>query len=128
MFKQAQKSMTKLVLVSTAYGIPNVFRSNRIFNKIFWLIFLLISTAMASVYIYRGIMAYYNYEVVTLIKQDYGQPTEFPAITFCSLKLYHFENKSLNELIEVASFGYDYGIADNISNHLELMMLILILF
>ncbi len=121
MFKQAQKSMTKLVLVSTAYGIPNVFRSNRIFNKIFWLIFLLISTAMASVYIYRGIMAYYNYEVVTLIKQDYGQPTEFPAITFCSLKLYHFENKSLNELIEVASFGYDYGIADNISNHLELV-------
>jgi len=40
----------------------------------------------AAYYIYSDIIDYFDYDVVTLIESKYDQPTQFPTVTFCSLK------------------------------------------
>jgi hypothetical protein len=59
--------------------------------------------------------------VVTEIKHEYDQPSEFPTITICSLKLYHFDENNLTELITIAGFSYDYSLKEDFDNHFELI-------
>ena len=78
-----RKEISILIQYSTAYGIPNVLRSRNLFNKIFWLAFLVLSGAGAIIYIYSDLVDYLNYDVVTTVKTEYDPPTEFPTVSFC---------------------------------------------
>ncbi len=109
-----KNKVSELIQVSTAYGLPNVYRSKRLFNKSFWLFFLVISFMGASYYIYNDIVDYFNYEVVTTVKTEYDQPTEFPTISFCSLN--SLNNSILNyEYV----FDGDKTVEENPNNHFE---------
>ena len=121
--KKIKKEITKLVLTSTAYGISNIINRRRVFNKIFWLFFLVVSCVISFYYTYIGIVEYYKYQVVTEIKNEYDQPSEFPTITICSLKLYYFDDKNLSDIIQYASFSYDYSLGDeeNFKDNFELL-------
>ena len=63
-FKQVKTNINKalneevkdLIQASTAYGLPNVLRSKRIFNKLFWLFYLILSATGAAYYIYNDLV------------------------------------------------------------------------
>ena len=86
LIKTMKKEISEKLLGSTAYGLPNIIRSRRLFNTIYWIFFFIMSLIGASYYIYSDIIDYFNYEVITVIESKYDQPTQFPTITFCSLK------------------------------------------
>ena len=102
-----KKEINSLIETSTAYGLPKIVRSKRLFNKIFWLAFLIASVAAASYYIFNDVADYYSFEVVTTVKTEYDQPTEFPTISFCSKYKTQLNNKNLSDLVQVCQFDYD---------------------
>ena len=111
-WNKAKKELSKMLRTSTAYGIPNIIQRRRLFNKFFWLFFLLTSSVFSFYYTYIGVVEYYKYEVVTEIKNEYDQPSEFPTITICSLRLYYFDDKNFSDIIKYASFSYDYSLGE----------------
>jgi hypothetical protein len=86
-FKMSNE-IIELALGSTAYGVPNIFRSKRLFNRIFWIFYILAATVTTFYYINACIVfeslarEYLSYDVVTFIKKEYQQPAEIPAVTF----------------------------------------------
>jgi hypothetical protein len=71
----------------------------------------------ASLYIFYDLVDYFNYEVVTTVKTEYDQPTEFPTVSFCS-ELSHLYDK-FNIQIRSSVFSSDTGVSDDPDNHYE---------
>jgi len=113
-----KKEIFQLIEFSTAYGLPNIFRSKRFFNKIFWTTFLIVSMALAAFYIFNDLADYFNYEVVTTVKTEYDQPTEFPTVSFCSKRTHLYD---IYNYIQKRSsvFSSDAGVSDDPDNHYE---------
>jgi len=117
--KEIINTSKDLALNSTAYGISNILRSEKLFNKLFWIFYMLISSAAAAYYIFENISSYLEYEVVTIIKQEYKQPTEFPTVTFCSFEPKYFDGKNITQELDPTYFNYDYSIGKNFKDHFE---------
>jgi len=119
-FKMSNE-IIELALGSTAYGVPNIFRSKRLFNRIFWIFYILAATVTTFYYINACIREYLSYDLVTFIKKEYQQPAEFPAVTFSSVPKGGLSTKDLKNLFTADSrFGYDFSIGTNPDNHFEL--------
>ena len=116
-----KKEIFQLIEFSTAYGLPNIFRSKRFFNKIFWTTFLIVSMALAAYYIVNDLADYFNYEVVTTVKTEYDQPTEFPTVSFCSKQTHLYDSMNSLEFSSDADsvFSSDAGVTDDPENHYE---------
>ncbi len=74
-------------------------RKKRIFYKLVWLTFVIISSGLSF---YLGLdvtKRYLNYEVITKIESKYEQPMLFPTVSFCPYVYKDFNNKSLNKII-----------------------------
>ena len=56
---------------------------------------MLAATASSSYYISQTILSYLSYDVVTLVKNAYIQPAEFPTVTFCN---YYSGSNGLDDL------------------------------
>ena len=111
-------NLSDLIKTSTAYGLPKIVRSKRLFNKIFWLAFLIASVAAASYYIFNDVADYYSFEVVTTVKTEYDQPTEFPTISFCSKQRHLYDIYPILSR-GVAVFSGDADVYENPNNHHE---------
>ena len=74
MSKEISSGILELLHGFTAYGIPNLFKSKRLFNRVFWIGFLFASAATAAYYIYESLLSYLSYDVVTIIKTNFKQP------------------------------------------------------
>ena len=106
---------------STAYVVPHLLNSQRLFNRIFWIIFLVTSMGLSCFYVYSGITEFLQFNVVTNIKTEYDQPTEFPTVTFCSWTQNFFNDHVLTEIIHSDSrFGYEKVDTESIKNSFEL--------
>ena len=79
-----KEKISERIQLSTAYGLPNILRSKPLFNKMFWLFFLIISFSLASFYIVTDLIDYFDYKVVTVVKTEYDLPVEFPTVSFCN--------------------------------------------
>ena len=117
--KEIKEKCKNLASVSTAYGISKIFNSETIFIKIYWLCFILISSCGASYYIFSDIAQYLNYEVVSLVKYQYEQPTEFPTVTFCSYSKKYFDNKNISQLIISTHLNYDFSLINSLEDDFE---------
>ena len=49
--KTMKRKILESVETSTAYGLRNISRSKRLFNKFFWVTFLVLSVTLSSYYI-----------------------------------------------------------------------------
>jgi len=102
---EIKKIIKELLLSSTAYGVPNFLKSERLFNKLFWIFFLLTSSITSCFYVHLSIRAYLENDVVTIIKTGYDQPAEFPTITFCSRIIGRLNDLKGFKLVDMR-FGY----------------------
>ena len=112
----------ELIQETTVYGLPKLLRSKQIFSKVLWLIFLLLSPIPAFIFIYKDIVDFSDLNVVTAIKTEYDQPTEFPTVTFCSFLPNLYDNFSAPGPLSSSHFAGDFDIGMNPNNHYESFM------
>jgi hypothetical protein len=100
LLKEIKTNLSKILGESTAYGLPKVFKSKRIFFKLFWLAFILFGNIASIYFIADSIQNYLKYEVIPKTKIIRESQLTFPTITFCS------SDKSLNkDQINFCSFN-----------------------
>ena len=100
MKQEIKNNLSEILGESTAYGLPKIFKSKRIFLKIFWLAFFLMGSIASIYYIVQSINSYLLYEVIPKIEIINENPMQFPTITFCN------NDKSFNkDLIDFCSFN-----------------------
>lgn len=109
--EQIKTKTSELAQGSTAFGVPNIFRSKRWFNRLFWLCFVIASNTVSFFYVYQTIDDFFDFDVVTVIQTKFDQPARFPTVTFCSLNK-EFDSKKLTDYSfvdtekGVSRFGY----------------------
>lgn len=100
----------KWSLKSTCYAYASIFRVNKIYLKLTWLILLIISFSFCCFTILKSILAYLDFEVTTKIRMIPDKPILFPVVSFCNINpfitnkgyqfvLDHF-NKKFNQNFE----------------------------
>jgi len=86
MQKKISENLFYLLKDSTAYGLPRIFHSKRLFLKIYWLLFFMIASVASIKFVLSSLNNYYEFEVITKIESVYQQPMLFPTITMCPYK------------------------------------------
>ena len=71
--------------------MPSIFRSERLFFKVIWLILLLGSSSACIYYLAICFNGYFEYEYITSIRTIPEKPVDFPAISICSFNNPKFE-------------------------------------
>jgi hypothetical protein len=119
-----KKQIFDLIESSTSYGLPNLIRRKSKFSKGFWLVFFFASASAAFGYIFVDLRDYYQYEVVTLVESKLDYPTEFPTVSFCSVKP-NFYNSFTNTFPQIinALFDTDPNVQQDPNNHFESFIL-----
>ncbi len=124
MFSEMRAEIRELSIGSTAYGVPNYFKSERLFNRIFWLLFMIVFSSLSGYFIHLAVVEYLNYEVFTVVKIEYDQPTRFPTVTFCARSDENDEisDNDIKKIIHNDTrFGYDYSVGLDPVKHFELV-------
>lgn len=68
------KSFLNLIDKSTFHGIPNVFRGERRFTRLMWLVFTLFSIGLCSWFCFQNVINYLSFNKVTYIDFVYEEP------------------------------------------------------
>jgi hypothetical protein len=132
LLKEIKTNLSKILGESTAYGLPKVFKSKRIFFKLYWLAFILFGSIASIYFIVDSIQNYLKYEIIPKTKIIHESQMTFPTITFCSDKslnkdqiFYCSFNKEKNNCIDYFQMLYDsmiggclqFNSGKNNSNH-----------
>ena len=80
---QIKESTLKLILVSTIQGVPNIFRTNRLFFKLMWICLCSVSIVMCISYTHESLVSYLEYDTITTIREKRQPVMPFPAVTIC---------------------------------------------
>lgn len=115
-FRVIKDSIYELGIVSTAHGIPSILRSQRLFHKLMWIFFTLVSCSVCCWFTYDILIKYTSYSVVTNIESIYEQPAQFPTVSICS-KEKIFENNTLQQLIKRCWFNFDESCKNDPNNY-----------
>jgi hypothetical protein len=96
-----------------------IFLSRHILLKVFYILFLLASTGLASYLVIESIMNYLAFDVTTKSRTIYETPTLFPKVAFCNrnmyqtkyaydlLQSYEYQDPSLLSIEEKKLLGHD---------------------
>jgi len=103
--QRLKNNLSELLSESTAYGLPKIFKSKRMFFKIFWLIYFLLGTIFCIYFTRKTIDNYYQYEVVSQRATIFPISMPFPAISICSMTFTDFTNKSLGQVMKSCWFA-----------------------
>jgi hypothetical protein len=107
----------------TLLGLPNIFKRKRLLNKIFWTVYVFLSTTASIYLVIAAVNDYFEYDIITKIESNYQQPLQFPAITFCSANR-EFINKSLKNdiLLECTTNFFDNDCRNNSNKYFEVIL------
>ena len=101
--QEIKTNLSELLGESTSYGLPKVFKSKRIFFKLFWLAFMLVGGILSIYFTVESFNNYFKYEKILKTEIINENPMIFPTITFCSSS--NQFNKSIQDIIKVCSFN-----------------------
>ncbi len=101
---------------SSFHGVPGMFASETLFQKLFWATIILAMYAYFSLSIVNNVLEYLKYPVVTNINTVYEKEPIFPAVAICNSVdygycLYDFE--PCNQLKVRNSICYDFNTGFN---------------
>ena len=74
---QIKQKFKQMLMDSTIHALPNIFKTNRIFFKIMWLCFFLVSFAFSVQLIKKSINDYLKYETISQIDVGFEQPGSY---------------------------------------------------
>jgi hypothetical protein len=77
-----QEKIKEMMTDSTIHALPNIYKTEKIFFKLMWLSFFLITFIFSIRYIYKTVSDYLLYETVTKISIGIDQPAPFPTVSF----------------------------------------------
>jgi len=120
--KEFSINVAHMLSDSTAYGVPKLFRSKRLFYKLFWLAFILMGSGASAYYIWDAINSFLDFETVTKIETKFEQPLQFPTISFCPYlggEQRIFNNLSLNQIIKECWQNLDQDCTKNPNKYFE---------
>ncbi len=81
--KSSRTDLRDLILESTIHGLPHIFRSKHLLQKIAWSIFFFIALGSVFYFIIINILDYTEYPVITNVYKLVEHRAEFPTVTFC---------------------------------------------
>ena len=84
--ERIKSTLLGLILSSTSHGLPSVFRAERLFFKIMWFIFFVISTSLGIYMLFVSVLDYLSYNVVVKIDVINELPTQFVTVSFDSFR------------------------------------------
>ena len=116
-----KQSLVNHILSSTIHGIPKIFLTDRLFNKILWIVCTIVSTAVCAWFILESLFAFADFDHITQVETIYEQPTEFITVQFCSQDKTSFNKKDLKkgELLIQCIFNYDTACLENPGHFFE---------
>ena len=83
-----KESVKNAMEYSTFHAIPNIARTKRTSVKVMWILILILSSTVCSYLVFKTIVQYFSFEVVTKFSVVYENPTKFPTVTVCNLNPY----------------------------------------
>jgi len=114
------KKINDLAGESSSFGIANIFRRNRIFNKIFWIIFSLLGGSASFYFSLDAVNSYLDFETITKIDYVYKHPLQFPTVTICPYyDTSYFQDKQLNQLVSDCQIMADNTCLKSLNNYFE---------
>ncbi len=87
MRSQVKTIMLDTGLNTTAHGISNIILNTGLIFKLMWIGCSLGSCAGCSIFLYRTVIDYMSYEVVTTIREFGETPSPFPTVSLCNTNL-----------------------------------------
>lgn len=85
-FQKIRTNISEMLAESTAYGLPRIFKSKKIFFKIFWFAFFILGMITSFYYIIKAINNYLEYDV---IYQRTTNPMPFQQLQYALGNLMH---------------------------------------
>ncbi len=104
MIKVIKSKSSEFISDSTIHALPNILRTDNFFFKIVWLLCFLVMSAFCIFLLARSVKSFFEFDVVTQIKEWNKNPLEFPAVSFCNLNKLN-KNYTLNETLIVCEFN-----------------------
>ena len=111
---QVKHAIKEWAIVSTAHGLPNMFRNERLFLKLMWIAFFLVSAAACFYLMCLSISAYLQFDVSNKISVIYQTPSDFPTVAICNQNLF-VTNESLAFVTNISTSSYISDLAHFIS-------------
>jgi hypothetical protein len=81
-----RKRFIELSADSSAHGYHNIYKTKYTFLRIFWIFFVVISTAFCLFLVVNSIRDYLKFEVTTKTRIERQDKMKFPMISFCNYK------------------------------------------
>jgi hypothetical protein len=89
---------------STSHDYPNIFRTQHNSIRVLWSISFLASFILCFLLVYKSIIEFFNFDVVTKVRVVEESPTLFPVVTLCNKN--PFLTQQASKLIENTYFDY----------------------
>jgi len=100
--KEIKSNLSEILSESTAYGLPKIFKSKRIFFKLFWLAVIIAGSILTIYFTNESISNYLKYEKISKIEIIKEKQIQFPTITFCSKS---FNKQTIQDSISKCLFN-----------------------
>lgn len=105
--KQIKKKLIEFASQSSSHGLPKIFTTKKLYLKIMWFILFVLFSVLGVYKVIEMSVKYLEYEVVTRIDLVQEIPTEFPSVSFYSLKN-PSANYSIKDLLIVCLYNQKF--------------------
>ena len=99
--EKIKRKFSELLGESTAFGLPKIFKSKRIFFKIFWSLYFLGRSIATAFFLKESVQSFFEYEVVSKIGTKFPNSMQFPTVSICPDK-----HISLNNVLNIVRGSY----------------------
>lgn len=109
--KRLKAELRDMALASTFHGIANIFRTDKLFIRVPWIIACVFAWTLFGYLVYWISIDYKQYETVTNINVYHSHPARFPAVIFC--------NKNYLQPIDFSQYGPNMNYTKELENIYE---------
>lgn len=117
-FQALKKIYPGLLKEYESHGLQKITESKKLFFKIFWAIFFVVSSASSIYFMNESVKSYLKYEVIQKTETVFPNQITFPTITLCSDI---FIDGSIKNYINTCSFNLNDDCKINPDNYFELL-------
>jgi hypothetical protein len=116
-FQDLKKTYPYLLKEYESHGLQKITESKKLFFKIFWTIFFVVSSASSIYFMNESVKSYLKYEVIQKTETVFLNQITFPTITMCSDI---FIDESIKNYIDTCSFNLNDDCKINPDNYFKM--------